>query len=214
MQKAAQHYFRDRAVFYSTFLINEQAPQGGWNYALQSVYFVAILNFTYDEQEDQQKFFREVSLKDQDGDEFYNKLYYHFYQMPLFTKTESELRTRKDKWFYFLKNLESFDDIPMGLRESVFERAFAIAEECRLSPKERARYMHDLKVYRDNYAVMDTARFRGFQQGLAEGEAKGLAEGEAKKARETARNMLKDGFDITLIGKYTGLSQNEIERLG
>jgi predicted transposase/invertase (TIGR01784 family) len=37
MQKAAQHYFRDRAVFYTTFAIQEQAQKGDWNFQLDSV---------------------------------------------------------------------------------------------------------------------------------------------------------------------------------
>jgi hypothetical protein len=48
-------------------------------------------------------------------------------QLPLFTKTESELNTRQDKWLFFLKNLESFESIPPTLRGKVFEKAFAAA---------------------------------------------------------------------------------------
>ena len=234
MQKAAQHYFRDRAVFYSTFPIRKQAPKGGWNYDLQPVYFVAILNFTYDEQEDKQKFFREVSLKDQDGEEFYKKLYYYFFQMPRFTKLESELETRQDKWFYFLKNLESFDDIPAILREPIFEHAFATAEENRLSLAERERYEADLKIYRDNYAVLQTAIDRGLakgleqglakgleqgleqglakglEQGLEQGRTEGLEQGRTEERAEIIRSMLAKGYVITQIAEIMGMTEKDI----
>ena len=59
-----------------------------------------------------------------------------FLQMPLFTNTESELDDRKDKWCYFLKNLEEFDQIPAIFRDPVFEQAFATAELARLNHDE------------------------------------------------------------------------------
>ncbi|WP_275575161.1 PD-(D/E)XK nuclease family transposase, partial [Methylocucumis oryzae] len=59
------------------------------------------------------KFLRDVCLRDQDGDVFFDKLHFKFLQMPLFTLQEHELSTHFDKWVYFLKkNLEHFDHIP------------------------------------------------------------------------------------------------------
>ena len=213
MQKESQHYFRDRAVFYTTFPIRNQASKGsGWDFDLKSVYFVAILNFTYDELEDRQKFFREVSLKDQDGDEFYNKLYY-FFQMPRFTKTESELVTQQDKWFYFLKNLVSFEQIPEILREPVFEKAFQTATESNLSSDERKVYERDLHILWDNYAVLKTAQDKGEARGLIKGLTEGLTKGRAEGINNVARNLKQEGLDITLIAKTTGLSEEEIKGL-
>jgi predicted transposase/invertase (TIGR01784 family) len=37
--------------------------------------------------------------------------------------------------------------------------------------------------------------------------------GKLKEKNETAQNMLKDGLDISLISKYTGLSLEDIEKL-
>lgn len=45
MQKAEQEYFKDRSIFYSTFPVQEQAPQGRWNFKLNKVYTIGILNF-------------------------------------------------------------------------------------------------------------------------------------------------------------------------
>ncbi len=46
LQKAKQNYFKDRAVFYATFPIQEQADRGDWNYKLQAIYCIGILGFT------------------------------------------------------------------------------------------------------------------------------------------------------------------------
>ncbi|MDR0521994.1 MAG: Rpn family recombination-promoting nuclease/putative transposase, partial [Planctomycetaceae bacterium] len=225
MQKARQKYFKDRALFYLSFPIQRQAQKGDWDFNLNPVYLVAVLNFTYDENEEKQKIYRLVSLKDQDGEEFLDKLKMVFLQMPLFRLTEPELKTRKDKWMYFLKNLEDFDEIPSILREPVFEKAFSEAEYYRLSPLLQEQYQRDLMAYRDNVNVVETARKEGEAKGkaeglaegkaagLAEGKAEGLAEGEAKKAAEVARNMKAKGLPPALIAELTGLPASEIERL-
>jgi len=214
MQKAAQLWFKDRALFYASFPIRDQAPKGAaegivWDYKLKPVYLIAILGFEYDEKEERRKLERIVKLKDQDGDVFYDKLEFRFLQMPLFTKTESELETQKDKWYYFLKNLPSFEKIPSIFREPIFERAFETAEIAAMSKDEIFAYEMSLKVLRDNFSVMKTAQMKGMAEGMAEGMAQGMAQGRA----EVARNMKREGLDPGLIAKMTGLSFDEIQNL-
>ena len=201
MQKAKQLWFKDRALFYSAFPIQRQAQRGDWNFKLNPVFLVAVLDFEYDEAEERRKLYRLVSLKDQDGDPFSDTLKMVFLQMPLFTLTESELETQKDKWLFFLKNLESVVDIPVVLREPVFERAFATAEYLKYSPTMQEAYQNDLKAYRDNRNVLETAR------------SEGRAEGEIQKAIDIAQEMKNDGIDPQTIAKYTGLPLEEVKRL-
>jgi len=210
MQKAKQDWFKDRALFYAAFPIRDQAPKGfidgaNWSYELKAVYLIAVLGFEYDQEEERRKLKRNVKLKDQDGDVFYDKLEFIFLQMPLFTKTESELHTREDKWYYFLKNLSGFEQIPAILREPIFERAFETAEIARMDKTALLTYEAHLKAYRDNYSVMETA----INEGLRRGQTEGRAEGKA----EIARNMKKMRLDIAVISQATSLSPEEIERL-
>lgn len=48
MQKADSDHFKDRIIFYTANLIQEQgiSVNADWNYELPEVYFVAILNFS------------------------------------------------------------------------------------------------------------------------------------------------------------------------
>ncbi len=241
MQNAKQHFFKDRALFYAAFPIREQGiPGDDWQFELKAVYFVGILGFEYDEQEERRKFLRDVMLKDQDGDVFYDKLRFIFLQMPLFTKTESELKTNQDKWLYFLKHLAKLEDIPAILREPVFERAFATAEMARLSSDEQFVHMQQQMVLWDNYAVMKTAemelmeaRSKGRREGMLEGKREGVIEGkregeiegrregmlegkregETSKALDIARKMKAMGLDTGIISKTTGISIEEIDLL-
>jgi predicted transposase/invertase (TIGR01784 family) len=62
MQKAKQLYFKDRALFYSAFPIQRQAQKGDWDFKLNPVILVAILDFEYDEHEERRKLYRLVTL--------------------------------------------------------------------------------------------------------------------------------------------------------
>jgi predicted transposase/invertase (TIGR01784 family) len=205
MQKAKQLWFKDRALFYTSFPIMRQGQRGNWNFKLNPVFLVAILDFEYDEEEERRRLDRHVQLKDQDGVPFSKTLQMVFLQMPLFDKTVSELKTQRDKWLFFLKNLESFEEIPQILREPVFEKAFATAEYVNYSPAMQEAYQNDLKAYRDNINVLETARI--------EGEAIGEAKGRAERDIEIALSMKKDGIDPAIIAKHTGLALEEIKRL-
>ena len=68
-------------------------------------------------------------------------------------------------------------------------------------------------AYRDIKNSIDTAKQEGKQEGLAEGMELGMEKGMNQKALDIARNMLADGVDINLIMKYSGLTQEQIEKL-
>lgn len=214
MQNARQTYFTDRAVFYSTFPIQEQAEKGKWDFNLKAVYCVGLLGFNLaDKSQKEEKiiseYMHEVNLKDQNNKVFYEKLTYIYIELPKFTKKEIEIETHFEKWIYFLKNLENFEEIPNILKEKVFEEAFKVAEIAKYTPETRREYESSLKAYRDNINVIETARI----EGEARGKVEGRVEGEAIKAVAIAENMLKDGLPEDTIVKYTGLSVNEIREL-
>ncbi len=208
MQKAKVNFFKDRALFYSTFPIKEQAKKGEWNFELVPVYFIAILNFQYDEEEERRKFRRDVCLKDQDGDIFYDKFHFKFLQMPLFTKQEDELETHFDKWVYFLKNLENFDHIPAILNEPIFQRGFEIAELSHLTPRQFEVYQKSLLEYSEVKNVSDTA----FEDGEKKGMEKGKIEGKIEGIKSVAKALKAQGVAIDIIMASTGLTKQEIER--
>ena len=193
MQKAKVKFFKDRSLFYVTFPIRDQAQQGDWNFKLEAIYFVAILDFEYDEAEERRKFRRDVALKDQDGDLFFDKLQFKFLQMPLFRLQEHELKTKFDKWCYFLKNLESFDHIPGILNEPIFQKAFSTAELAGLNAEQRDRYEQSLIQYRDLKSALETA--------------------VEEREIEIAKIKLADNEPNEKIAKYTGLTVEQIEQL-
>ena len=204
MQNAFQKYFKDRSLFYSTFPIREQAPKGtDWNFRLDRVYTVALLNFDMEEESfDSEDITHEIGLLDKKTHRLFNdKLTFKYVEISKFNKTEDELVTLYDKWMYVLKNLPRLDKRPQAFREKIFSKLFEEAEISRFNPVERREYEDSLKAYRDIKNSIDTAKEEGRIEGIKEGRA------------DVARSMLRKGMDVHLVSELTGLSTEELEEL-
>ena len=208
MQNAYQRYFKDRSLFYSTFPIREQAPKGAdWNFKLDHVYTVALLNFDLKEEAfDQDDINHDVGLLDKKTHKVFNdKLSFKYVEIAKFDKTEDELVTLYDKWLYVLKNLSRLDKRPAALKEKIFSKLFGEAEIAKFTPTELKEYEDSLKAYRDVKNSIDTA--------LEKGREEGREEGKNLKAIQIAKKMLAAGMDIDTVIKMTDLSKSEIKKL-
>ncbi len=200
LQKAKQNYFKERTIYYSTFPIREQAEKGEWNYNLKAVYCIGILDFTFDDYENEpekNEVVHTIKLKNQNGKTFYEKLTFIYLEMPNFKHTESQLKTRLDKWLYFIKHLENFQTIPTIIADEVFNQAFEKAEIAKFGQKDLYDYEMNLKIYRDYKNTVDTA----------------FDEGKLERSIEIAIKMKAKGMEVEFISETTGLTKEEIERL-
>jgi predicted transposase/invertase (TIGR01784 family) len=240
MQNIKDKNFKERSVFYTSNLISEQGRGviADWDYKLPEIYFVAIMNFTFDDGRPDH-FLHDIRLIDiNTHDDFYPKLSYIFIEMPKFKKSVAELETELDEWLYILNNLNKNEEIPLSLLgKAGYEKVLEIAAIGNLTPEEMNEYEQSLKIQRDNYSALKSAKEEAMAEGLAEGLAGGLAEGKAqglvegkaqglaegkaqgielgehKKALEMARQMLADHEPLEKIVRYTKLTMEEIEKL-
>ncbi|SFC39366.1 conserved hypothetical protein (putative transposase or invertase) [Flexibacter flexilis DSM 6793] len=196
LQKARQSFFKDRSLFYATFPIQEQAEKGDWNYELNAVYTVAILDFCF-EDENRNDLKMSVKLMDEHRKRvFYDKLTFLYLQMPNFRKSENELETLEDKWLYLLKNLHKLQNRPARLQEKVFTKAFETAELAKLNDSERTAYEDSLKYYRDVKNSLDTAKEEGREEGRLETTIKGIQKA-LQRGKLTVAEIAED-FDMPL----------------
>lgn len=201
LQKSKQKFFKDRTVYYSTFPIREQAQRGSnWNFELNAVYTVAILDFVFDEDKREPNKYRyDVKLTDTETCEvFYDKLTFIYLEMPKFHKPVHALESRFEKWMYVIRNLNKLDRIPDELREGIFERLFELAEVARFTPEQYEAYEDSLKYYRDLKNTLDTAR--------EEAREEGISEGIQKVALELIRKKIND----EIILSSTGLTAEQL----
>ena len=199
MQNASQKYLKDRTIYYSTFPIREQAPKGEWDFKLNPVYTVALVNYDIKEKAfDQQEISHQVQLCDTATKQvFYDKLEFIYVEVTKFNKTEDELVTLYDKWIYALKNLAKLTDRPAALRDKIFDRLFQVAEIAKFTPTELREYEDSLKAYRDLKNSLDTAEEKG----------------EAKEKKSTIKRLLASGISVDIIAIATGLTHDEVKVL-
>ncbi|RHR37983.1 Rpn family recombination-promoting nuclease/putative transposase [Parabacteroides sp. AF18-52] len=129
--------------------------------------------------------------------------------------------TPLDEWIEYLKDGTIRPDTTApGLREAREKLKYYS-----MSAVERHAYDEHLNAIMIQNDVLDTAKWEGRIEGLAEGEAKGkieglaegkaegLAEGKAEALRQAATNMKRMGMAVANIAGCTGLSAEEIEKL-
>jgi len=210
LQRAGQTYFQDRALYYTSFPIQEQATRGNWDFQLTPIYFVGILNFSVNDFDDE-NYLHYGQITDRDTNKvMYNKLSFIYIELPKFKKTEAELSTHLEKWLWFFNELSQLDEIPESFQGDIIKDAFSLSKLANMKPEKRKEYELSLKYYRDWVNTLDTAEAKGREEGREEGIEQGI---EQEKI-EIAKNLLKVKVDIKTIEISTGLSEEVIRSLG
>ena len=204
MQNVDQDYFLDRMVYYSTFPIREQAKRGDWDFNLSHVYTIGILNFVFNNDNDEPH--HEAKLIDVATHEvFFDKLTYITIELPKFNKDHTQLVTLYDKWLFVLRNLSKLMKKPPELQEKVFSSLFRHAEIDRMKPEKRMEYDKAMTAYND----INNSNKKKYREGMV----KGKAEGHKEEKLDIARNMKQKGMDTKTIADITGLTAKEIKNL-
>ena len=205
MQNCPQRYFFNRGFYYICRMISRQGETGrDWKYELLPVYGIYLLNFSLPEFP---LWRTDVVLANELTGETFGRIKLKQVDISFerFDLSYEECETPLEKTIYVLKNMNLFDMSPFKEKEAYFRRLLDVANVNALSPKERATYDENLKIYRDWKATMEYA--------VEEAETKGKAEGERLATLRNARNMKKAGVDLSLIAECTGLSLEIIQSL-
>jgi len=215
LQRSKQKYFKDRSIYYTSFPIQQQEEKGDWNYRLDKIYFIALLEFNMDEDEN---YIKKVSLHDEyTNKKFYDNLVYYYIETKKFKKRESELSSQLDYWLYILNNLVDLTDIPQKVKDDeAIKEFFDTAEFLKLSKDEQFAYQQDLKARLDYINVMRYAKEEanriGMEEGIKKGIEKGIEKGLEQSKITIAKNLL-DILDDETISIKTDLSVEVIKSL-
>ena len=221
MQNKSQPYFKSRSIYYISESIARQGERGSsWNYAIDSVYLIAFLNFI--PLDFKQQFRTDVVLAEKNTvDQFSDKLRMIYLQLPLFKKEADECENQVERWIYLLKNMETLSRLPWAAQSAVFKKLESIADVGAMSRDERLKYDEALRKYRDTISVFEGVRMDGLmegrmegrKEGRKEGRMEGLMEGQRSEKMENARKMKIYGLALDMIAEITGLSIEEVRGL-
>ena len=225
MQNKSQPYFKSRSIYYISESIARQGERGSsWNYAIDSVYLIAFLNFI--PLDFKQQFRTDVVLAEKNTvDQFSDKLRMIYLQLPLFKKEADECENQVERWIYLLKNMETLSRLPWAAQSAVFKKLESIADVGAMSRDERLKYDEALRKYRDTISVFEGVRMDGLMEGRMdglmegrmegrkEGRMEGRMEGQRSEKMENARKMKTYGLALDMIAEITGLSIEEVRGL-
>ena len=241
MQKGYQKHFRKRALFYTSYPINEQGrlarerfirehesrndgEKFRWDFDLKPVTVVALLNFKFEHEADwpAERYRSSYRLREDCSHEVMTDvLRFVFLELGRFKKRLWELESDFDKWMYLLKHMHEMVEIPEKFSDPKFKRLFILSEIGTFTPEQYSQYMKSLKDMSDYYNIIDTAAEeaekrglkKGREEGRAEGLEKGLEKGRAEESRSIALRLLAMGLTPEQIAKATTLSIEEINQL-
>ena len=217
MQHATQEHFFERALYYTSFPIMKQGRKAHadevtgvkkeWNYELDGVYFLGILNFKYEDDDliEHRYLLREAIT----GKTMTDKLKFVFIEVAKFDKKEDELDSDLDKWLYILKNLSMLLERPAALRDKIFKRIFDVAEIAGLNNIDRINYIKDMTTARDTFNQIEYAKKKSHEEGREEGLVKGREEGR----NSIVLKMLQNNLPVQIICDVTGLSMEDVLKL-
>lgn len=106
-----------------------------------------------------------------------------------------------DEWIYFLKNSE----IKSEFKAKGLSKASVVLDIMKLSKKDRAEYESYIEDRRVTESSVKTS--------WIEGKVEGRVEGKSERNIEITLEMIKDGEANDKIRNYTGLTDDEIEKL-
>lgn len=130
-----------------------------------------------------------------------DKLQFVFIELPKFRKTESELETMTDKWFFLLRNLPRLLDRPVALRDRIFSRIFDVVDFKSLDINDQLNYDFRMETWRDIELQRQYAMEQGMEKGM-------------EKARTViAANLLRIGTPVETVSTVTGLSTNDVLKI-
>ncbi len=199
IQLTNQKNIHKRSLYYGAKLYEEQLGEGEDYRKLTRVVTINLLDFSFFTTDCYRSSYR--LMEESSFETFPDLIQLHFFEMPKFVKEFQENRLdpndRMAKWLHFLTNEDDTRWEEMAEQEPILKKAVDILRAASLDPETRMQYEAREKALKDIVSI----RGDGIEEGKIEGKI------------EMARNLLKEGVDIQIIMRTSGLSKEKIEKL-
>lgn len=217
MQKSGQAHFHERALFYSTFPLQEQVIARGkearqvdhdLHFDYQPVYVVSFLNFSFHPLSEQIVY--RYGLRELDSGELMtDRVNFIFLEMTNYKRGNEEPHADDsfaEKLSWAFTHMSSLTERPASLMEEVFAKIFEACEVSAMNEDKETDYSTIMTTQWDIEDKINGA--------FLEGREEGREEGEKKAAVRIATNMIRaQKMAPEIVAALTGLSLEAIATL-
>ncbi len=201
--------FEKRVLYYAAKSYAMQLEKAEDYPRLNQVIFIGFLDFIVF-RDDPRYMTRHLVLEEKTNDHYLKDLDFRFIELPKFTRELDEIKDVKEKWIYFVKNAADLQIIPANMKEPpALREAFESADQMSWSKEELHAYDAKGIYIQDERGRIELA----LRQGEEIGMVKGVKIGAEREKLQTALKMKREGLDVSIIMKVTGLSRNDIAGL-
>lgn len=240
MQNWSQRYFYKRAVYYSTFAIQDQAAKEKkhqlktlgktrWDYNYAPVFMVCFMSFNMREatagmekikEDDYISFYRYSEMET--GEQLGDGTTLVFVEMKKFRKDLIECKTEREEMLHTLKNMHKMPHIPVYITDPLLKEIYEKAEIAALPEHLRNHYINFIMSRNDELnsraEMYEAALAKGREEGRELGREIGLAEGREVGLVEGREVGLVEGAeasraDIIRKMRSKGMNAEEIGSL-
>ena len=221
----------DRNITYSSRVIGEQLRIGddykilkrfiainllGENLLRRNTYH-SIVHLKFEETEPEK--YVDMGYKEEEEMLTY-KVEYHYIELKKFLKKNPGISSKLEQWLWLIVGKE--DKVEMVSKENkTIEKVVEDLDEMSADENERWEAFNRKLAIWDYNVNIQMATEQGKEEGLAKGEEigkkAGLKEGEKvgrkEEKEEMAKKLKREGINIEIIEKVTGLSKEKIESL-
>ena len=200
MQLSEQEFFYERAVFNSTFAIQEQMISGESSYDFPPVYFIGIMDFSMHEGSDQVLY--RYQIRERDSFELMtDRIQYLFLELTNARHALEPDATILEKFCYALHNMEHLPGRPEGFEGELFRLLFDSAEIATFTPQEKIKYEFDMTTERDIRNQIAFAEKKGIEKGMEKGMEKGREEGIQEERQRILEALRRQGVPEDILAK-------------
>lgn len=243
MQNWSQRYFNKRAVYYSTFAIQDQAKKekrhqlktlgkDRWDYNYAPIFVVCFLTFNMKKapvgmekvkEDEYMSFYRYTDMET--GEELGDGTTLVFVEMKKFHKRMFECNTDRERLLCTLRDMSNQLNVPLEVDDPLLKDIYDRSEIASMPDNLRITYINYIMSRNDELnsraELLEDALAEGYAKGVEIGRAEGheigreegRAEGREEGRVETARKFKELGVDLITIAKATGLSPEILEEL-
>lgn len=196
IQNSVNRAIIKRAHFYASRMYGKQLRAGIDYGNLKKVIVIFITNF--DVFPKIKEYHTRWLMTERDNkEEVLDEMELHFIEMPKFLVTKYNKKSKIDQWLLFLK----YSQREM-IKEIMEENEVIKAANDELEKLQQDEHTQYLAWLREKY-ILETNTMKN----------EGIAIGREQGKKEIVKRMLKEKFEISVISKITGLSNEEINKI-